>query len=79
MQSFREPTASPLPKPSISLPIAVDLTIGLSAVPLLALLIASRFAVDSLTQLGQASEEIFRGDRLPSLPRMSAEADHLQP
>ncbi|MGI8934095.1 hypothetical protein [Leptolyngbya sp. BC1307] len=78
MQSFREP-ASSLPKPSISLPVAVDLTIGLSALPLIALLISSRFVADSLIQFGQASEEIFRGDRLPSLPRMSAEADHLQP
>lgn len=73
MQSFREKSDSSLPKPSISLPLAVDLTISLSTLPLIALLIGSRAAADSLTRLGQASEELFRGDRLPSLPLMKVE------
>lgn len=35
--------------------------------PFLLGLISARMAAESLTQLGQASEEFFRGERLPSL------------
>lgn len=70
MQSFREPTASKHPSLSLSLPIAVELTIGLGTLPLLAILASSRALSFGLLQLGNASEELFRGEQLPTLPLM---------
>ncbi len=68
MQSFREPSSpSPL-NLSVSLPLAVELAISFSTVPLLVLLAAGRAASHSAVQLGKASEELFRGDRLPTRP-----------
>ncbi len=68
MQSFREPSKPSLPDLSVSLPVAVELTISASTLPLLALLTGGRAIAAGLNELGQASEEIFRGDRLPSRP-----------
>ncbi len=68
MQSFREPTVlSPLDLPR-ALPLAVDFTVCLTAVPLLSLLLLERALTGALSELGEASEELFRGDRLPILP-----------
>ena len=68
MKSFREPSSPSTPDLSISLPLAIDLTISLSTIPLLALLTVGRLASQSAIQLGEASEELFRGDRLPTRP-----------
>ncbi|MEL7329404.1 MAG: hypothetical protein AAGJ69_06125 [Cyanobacteria bacterium J06559_1] len=70
MQSFREPEASKRPSLGISLPIAIELTIGLSTLPMLAILTSSRVLSFGLLQLGHASEELFRGEQLPTLPLM---------
>ena len=70
MKSFREPTANSLPPLSISLPIAVDLTVGLGSIPLLVLLTSERAIARGLADLGAASEEVFRGEQLPVLPLM---------
>lgn len=68
MQSFREPAVlSPL-NLSKSLPLAVDFTVCLTTVPLLSLLLLERTLTITLNELGEASEELFRGDRLPTLP-----------
>ncbi|MGC1310464.1 MAG: hypothetical protein WA885_24805 [Phormidesmis sp.] len=72
MQSFREPSARSHPTLSIPLPLATDLALGLGTVPLLLLLASSRLVAEGLTQLGQQSEEVFRGDRLPTLPLMDS-------
>ncbi|MEM9089098.1 MAG: hypothetical protein AAGC93_10175 [Cyanobacteria bacterium P01_F01_bin.53] len=68
MKSFREPTANTLPPLSISLPIAVDLTVSLGTMPLLVLLTSGRAITSGLAELGAASEEVFRGEQLPVLP-----------
>lgn len=73
MQAFREPPSSTLPDLPVSLPLAIDLTIGLTTCGLLALLAASQAAAEGLTQLGQTSEELFRGDRLPTRPLMDSD------
>lgn len=72
MQSFREPAVlSPLDLPK-SLPLAVDITICLTTVPLLSLLLLERTLASALSDLGEASEELFRGDRLPILPLLES-------
>lgn len=70
MKSFREPSSPSSPDLSFSLPLAIDLAISFSTLPLLALLAAGRLASQSAIQLGEASEELFRGDRLPTRPLM---------
>lgn len=56
--------------------LPVDLLISLVTPPLLLGMIGSHAAALVLSQLGQASEELFRGDRLPVLGGLdSPEAD----
>lgn len=71
MQSFRESSTPSLNDPSLALPLPTTFAIALSTLPLLAALTAGRWVSDSAIQLGQASEELFRGDRLPSRPLMN--------
>lgn len=70
MQSFRQPEASPSPRRRVQFPVASEVIISLSSLPLVSLLAASYIVADGLVELGQASDELFRGDRLPSLPLM---------
>ena len=46
---------------------AHELLLSAATVPLLAGLVAVRVASDMMMSLSQASEEVFRGDRLPIL------------
>lgn len=48
-------------------PFATQLLLSISTAPLLLVLVGSRALVTTLQDLGQASEELFRGDRLPVL------------
>lgn len=48
-------------------PNAADLWIGLATGPVLLALIAGRVASRLMQEVGEASEELFRGDRLPTL------------
>lgn len=73
MPAFRESPSSTLPELSVSWPLAIDVTIGLTTCGLVALLAASQAATEGLTRLGQTSEELFRGDRLPTLPLMGSD------
>jgi hypothetical protein len=75
MHAFRETPETPSPTLSVSLPLAIDFTIALSTLPLIALLTSAAFVAESWTRLGQASEEIFRGDRLPTLPLMGDDSE----
>lgn len=68
MQSFREPSSSSLPDLSVALPLPMTLALSLGTIPLLALLFAGRLVNHSAIELSKASEELFRGDRLPSRP-----------
>jgi hypothetical protein len=72
MHSFRESLPSSAPDLSVIFPWATTLSIGLATVPLLAVLAASRLMGEQAIELGKASEEIFRGDRLPSRPLLTA-------
>jgi hypothetical protein len=47
--------------------IPTDLLISVATGPVLLALIGGRVLANVLQELGQASEEIFRGDRLPVL------------
>ncbi|MCU0524823.1 MAG: hypothetical protein MUF72_08365 [Elainella sp. Prado103] len=52
---------------SFSLPLPTHLLLSLSTAPLLLVLVGSRALAGALQEIGQTSEEIFRGDRLPVL------------
>lgn len=47
--------------------IPTNLLLSLGTIPVLAVLIGSKAIGKALIELGQASEELFRGDRLPML------------
>lgn len=77
MTSFRE---SPTPSsPNVStdlkfaLPLPVNIVISATSGSLVGMLVACRMVAHGLTQLGIGSEEIFRGDRLPTLPALEAQ------
>jgi hypothetical protein len=53
--------------PSRTAVVAPSLLVSLAATPWLAAIVSARAASDLIEQLGLASEEIFRGDRLPVL------------
>ncbi len=56
---------SRLSSPSSHLPL--DLALSAATVPLLLGLIGTKLVARTVIELGQASEELFRGDRLPLL------------
>jgi len=68
--AFREPEAAPpvvmAESPGLSKE-AIALSISVVTLPLLGGIVLSRVAMAGLIQLGEASEELFRGDRLPLL------------
>ncbi|MEL6469782.1 MAG: hypothetical protein AAFQ74_08645 [Cyanobacteria bacterium J06623_4] len=71
MQSFRESSNSPTANLSFRSPLDPTLTVALSTFPLLTLLVSSQLIAKGMTQLGQSSEELFRGERLPILPLLN--------
>lgn len=48
-------------------PRTTDVLIGLATGPLLVALVAGRAIAQAMKEVGEASEELFRGDRLPVL------------
>ncbi|MEO1401059.1 MAG: hypothetical protein AAFV72_07335 [Cyanobacteria bacterium J06635_1] len=67
MQPFRaESDKFKLQRPP-ELPIAPEWLVGLATVPLLGGLVLAHTAQHWLIQVGVASEELFRGERLPVL------------
>jgi len=70
MQSFREDTAPEAASPTLSISVPVALAVAGGTLPLLAFVMAERVISEMLTEMGQASEELFRGDRLPTRPLM---------
>lgn len=64
MESSNSP-ANPLPSPKPVVP--VDLLISLATVPLVVGLVGTQALTQMAQELGQWSEEVFRGDRLPLL------------
>jgi hypothetical protein len=70
MRSFRESSPPSWLDLSLVSPLPTTFAIGLGTLPLLAALTTGRWISDSALQLGKASEELFRGDRLPSRPLM---------
>lgn len=55
------PTKAPLP------PLLIQGLISLTTGPLLVALVGGKILADAAQDLGQLSEELFRGDRLPLL------------
>lgn len=55
-------------------PISTDLLLSLGTAPLLLALIGSKALAEMVQTVGQVSEEVFRGDRLPIL-KISLSAD----
>lgn len=55
------------PMAKTSSPSPCDVAIALTTIPALAGLIVAKHLQDIMIGLGQSSEEIFRGDRLPIL------------
>lgn len=51
--------------------LASDVLVSVATIPFLLVLLGSRVAAKAFQEMGQMSEEVFRGDRLPIL-RMSA-------
>lgn len=49
-------------------PVSADVLVGLLTPLLLVSLLGTRALSDLLLQLGLASEELFRGERLPTIP-----------
>lgn len=68
MQAFRD---RPVHIPAQPYPAPSQGAIGLVTPPVLGLILSSRILSEALIWLGQQSEEVFRGDRLPSLPLMN--------
>lgn len=54
--------------------IPSDILISVGTVPLLAVLLGGKALSELVQQVGQASEEVFRGDRLPVL-HLSSQPD----
>lgn len=48
-------------------PTNTKLLLSLSTVPMLLLLIGAKFLAELMQETGRATEEVFRGDRLPVL------------
>ncbi|HEY9625530.1 MAG TPA: hypothetical protein V6C78_34740 [Crinalium sp.] len=47
--------------------LSSDLLVSLATAPLLVVLVGSKVLAELMQNLGQSSEEVFRGDRLPVL------------
>ncbi|MBF2025878.1 MAG: hypothetical protein IGS48_03810 [Oscillatoriales cyanobacterium C42_A2020_001] len=47
--------------------LPIEILIGLTTAPLVAVLVGSKALAQAVNELGQLSEEVFRGDRLPLL------------
>jgi hypothetical protein len=56
---------------------APSVVISLMTGPLLVTLIGARALSDVLTQVGLASEELFRGERLPTLQNVPYQSDSM--
>ena len=61
----------------MNIPGTPSMVISLMTGPLLITLIGARALSDALTQLGLASEELFRGERLPILQSVPNQTDYI--
>ncbi len=57
----------PIVQHAIQRTIAPDVLLSLATIPALLLMLGSRAVFRSIQELGEASEEMFRSDRLPTL------------
>lgn len=62
----------------VNIPGASSVVISLMTGPLIAGLMGARALSDLLIQAGVASEEIFRGERLPTLQNVPANREQLE-
>lgn len=66
-QSTQTPQSDSQTSPSPQFKMPSDWLISLATTPILLVLGGSKALVDTVLDLSQASEEVFRGDRLPVL------------
>ncbi len=74
----REPNSADHPSSGISAS-GLSLVLGMATAPLLASLVATRWWMTWVEQVGDASIEIFRGDRLPLLKQSSPNSAAVSP
>ncbi|WP_225913808.1 hypothetical protein [Leptolyngbya ohadii] len=55
--------------------VPTSLLLSLGTIPVLAVLIGSKAILQAMREIGEASEELFRGDRLPILETQNLEKD----
>ena len=70
MHSFRESSESTRFEPSVKISFPVKAALVAGTLPLLAVVVSGRLLSEGVVELGKASEELFRGDRLPIRPLM---------
>jgi len=58
-------------RPSPKIPTTLLLSLG--TIPVLAVLLGSKAVLQVMREVGEASEELFRGDRLPILDTQDSE------
>lgn len=63
------------PMSNSSSKISTDILLSFSTVPLLLILVGGRALAVAMQEMGQTSEELFRGDRLPVLKISPASLD----
>ncbi|MGI0487597.1 hypothetical protein ACN4EK_19315 [Pantanalinema rosaneae CENA516] len=66
----------PTPNTATSTPRSPDLWLSLATIPVLMGVLGGRAILQTVQELGQLSEEIFRGDRLPLLTFPPSAIDH---
>ncbi|MFB2896227.1 hypothetical protein ACE1CI_25230 [Aerosakkonemataceae cyanobacterium BLCC-F50] len=73
--SINQPETQTSPTPEATFP--VEIIVSLATAPLLLGVLCGKASLKFLQALGEASEEVFRGDRLPVLqfPKVESEGD----
>lgn len=61
------------------IPSGSNLLISLATIPVLAIILGSKAVAEAVRGLGEASEELFRGDRLPVLNDAPHATEHSTP
>lgn len=59
--------------------VPTTLLLSLGTIPVLAVLIGGKAFLQAMREVGEASEELFRGDRLPILETHDVARDAAQP
>jgi hypothetical protein len=75
MPTDQQSTQQSIPAIKAPTQLPIGVLLSLSTAPLLCLLLGGRALALALTEIGQTSEELFRGDRLPVLKMTAPDAE----